>query len=57
MQTKKGSASVLIVLGLIVLAFPLLGIVPIALITGFLVLILGFGLLFGGIIELGEAEA
>ncbi len=56
MQTKKGSALVLIVLGLIVLAFPLLGIVPIALITGFLVLILGFGLLFGGIIELGESE-
>jgi uncharacterized membrane protein HdeD (DUF308 family) len=53
---KMGSALVLIILGLIVLAFPLLGVVPSALITGFLVLILGFGLLFGGIIELGESE-
>jgi uncharacterized membrane protein HdeD (DUF308 family) len=53
---KMGSAIVLIILGLIVLAFPLLGVIPIALITGFLVLILGFGLLFGGIIELGESE-
>lgn len=51
---KMGSAIVLIILGLIVLAFPLLGVVPAAVITGFLVLILGLGLLLGGIMEMGE---
>jgi uncharacterized membrane protein HdeD (DUF308 family) len=52
---KMGSAIVLIILGLIVLAFPLLGVVPAAVITGFLVLIFGLGLLFGGISEMGES--
>lgn len=52
---KMGSAIVLIILGLIVLAFPLLGVVPAAVITGFLVLIFGLGLLFGGITEMGES--
>jgi membrane protein HdeD len=52
---KMGSAIVLIILGLIVLAFPLLGVVPAAVLTGFLVLILGLGLLFGGIMEMGES--
>ena len=52
---KMGSAIVLIILGLIVLAFPLLGLVPAAVLTGFLVLILGLGLLFGGIAEMGES--
>ncbi len=52
---KMGSAIVLIILGLIVLAFPLIGVVPAAVITGFLVLILGLGLLLGGIIEMGES--
>ncbi len=52
---KMGSAIVLIILGLIVLAFPLLGLVPAAVITGFLVLILGMGLLLSGIYELGES--
>ena len=50
-----GSAIILIILGLIVMAFPLIGVVPAAVITGFLVLILGLGLLFGGIAEMGES--
>jgi len=52
---KMISAIILIILGLIVMAVPILGILPVALITGFLVLILGIGLLLGGIIELGES--
>jgi membrane protein HdeD len=51
---KMVSAIVLIVLGLIVLAFPLLGVVPAALITGFVVLIFGLGLIFNGISEMEE---
>jgi uncharacterized membrane protein HdeD (DUF308 family) len=54
---KMGSAIILIILGLIVLAFPLIGVVPAAVITGFLVLILGLGLLFGGIAEMGESAS
>jgi len=52
---KMGSAIILIILGLIVLAFPLIGLVPAAVLTGFLVLIFGLGLLFGGIAEMGES--
>ena len=52
---KTGTALVLIILGLIVLAFPLLGLIPLSLITGFLVLILGIGLLIGGIVQIGES--
>jgi len=52
---KSGSAIVLIILGLIVLAFPLLGLIPLSLITGFIVLILGIGLLLSGIMEMGES--
>jgi membrane protein HdeD len=51
----KWGAILLIILGLIVLAFPLLGLVPAAIITGFLVLLLGLGLLIGGIMEMGES--
>ncbi len=54
---KTGTALVLIILGLIVLAFPLLGLIPLSLITGFLVLILGIGLLIGGIIQMGESAS
>jgi uncharacterized membrane protein HdeD (DUF308 family) len=52
---KMGSAIILIILGLIVLAFPLIGVVPAAVITGFLVLVLGLGFLFAGISEMGES--
>ena len=51
---KMASALILIVLGLIVMAFPLLGLIPISVLTGFIVLILGIGLLIGGIMEIGE---
>jgi len=52
---KSGSAIVLIILGLIVLAFPLLGLIPLSLITGFIILVLGLGLILGGIGEMGES--
>ena len=52
---KMGSAIILIILGIIVLAFPALGYVPAAIITGFLVLFLGLGLLLSGISELDES--
>lgn len=48
------TAIILIILGIIVLAFPLLGLLPLSIITGFIVLILGLGLLFGGVKEMGE---
>jgi len=54
---KMGNALVLIVLGLIVLAFPLLGLIPLSLITGFAVLFLGVGLLLSGIAEMGESAS
>ncbi len=46
---KKESALIIIVLGLIVLAFPVLGVIPFSLITGFIVSFLGIGLLFTGL--------
>jgi len=52
---KTATALILIILGLIVLAFPLLGLLPFSIITGFIVLILGIGLLIGGIMEMGES--
>jgi len=52
---KNGTAIILIILGLIVLAFPLIGIIPLSLITGFIVLFLGIGLIIAGIAEMGES--
>lgn len=46
---KIGSALILIVLGLIIIAFPLLGVIPFAILTGLAVLFLGVGLLAVGI--------
>lgn len=54
---KNAIALIMIVLGLIVLAFPMLGLIPLSLISGFIVLILGIGLLMGGIMEMGESFA
>ena len=51
---KMGNAIVLIVLGLIVLAFPILGVIPAALITGFVVLMFAVGLLLSGTSEMEE---
>lgn len=54
---KKAIALILMVLGIIVLAFPLLGLIPLSVITGFLVLILGIGLLISGLMELEIGES
>jgi len=51
-----GIALILIILGLIVIAFPILGLVPFAVISGFLVLMLGIGLILAGISEMGEIK-
>ena len=54
---KMGSALILIILGLIVIAFPLLGVVPLSVLTGFAVLFLGIGLLLTGATSMGESAA
>ena len=53
---KMGIALILIIIGLIVIFFPLLGLVPIAIISGFLILMVGIGLILAGIKEIGESE-
>jgi membrane protein HdeD len=53
---KMAIALILIILGLIVIAFPLLGLVPVVFLSGFLVLMLGIGLILAGIKEMGESE-
>jgi uncharacterized membrane protein HdeD (DUF308 family) len=53
METK-GNAWIFIILGLFVLIFPLLGVIPFSIITGLIVLILGIGLLINGLMEMGE---
>lgn len=52
---KNAIAAILIILGLIVLFCPILGIIPLSLITGFIVLFLGLGLLIAGISGMGES--
>ena len=47
---------ILIVIGLIVLFFPILGVIPFSLITGFIVSILGIGLLFVSVILIQESK-
>lgn len=54
---KMTIASILIILGLIVIVFPLLGLIPIAALSGFLVLMLGIGLILTGIFKMGENDA
>jgi|GEM_PF-244820 len=53
---NMGIASILIILGLIVIAFPILGLVPVAVLSGFLILMVGIGLILAGIKEIGESE-
>lgn len=53
---RKYFALILIVLGLIILAFPLLGLIPLSLLTGFIVLILGLGLILAGINDMGMSK-
>lgn len=54
---KNATALIMIVLGLIILIFPMLGLIPLSLITGFIVLILGLGLLISGINDMGESKS
>lgn len=49
-------AFILIVLGLMVIAFPFLGLIPVTIIFGFLILILGFGLILTGIFKTGQND-
>jgi membrane protein HdeD len=51
------SAVILIILGIIILAFPLLGVIPLSLLTGVAVVVLGIALLFTAIISMGESVA
>jgi uncharacterized membrane protein HdeD (DUF308 family) len=53
---KLGHALVFIILGLIVLAFPLLGVITASALSGFAVLALGIGLLIAGIGEMDESK-
>lgn len=53
---KMAIASILIILGLIVITFPLLGLIPIIVLYGFLVLMLGLGLILTGIFKIGEND-
>lgn len=46
---KMGNGILLVILGLVVICFPLLGIIPLAVLTGFTVLFLGLGLVSTGI--------
>ena len=57
MDRKIGSALILIVLGLIIIAFPVLGIVPFSVLTGLAVLFLGVGLITAGLTTLDENRA
>ena len=56
MDTKM-SGLILIILGLILIAFPLLGIIPFSLLLGFSVLFLGIGLLVAGLIGIRASTA
>jgi membrane protein HdeD len=52
---KTGTAVVLIILGLIVLVFPMLGLVSAGVIYGFIILLLGIGLIVAGLYEMEES--
>lgn len=54
MDRKVGSALILIILGLIIIAFPVLGIVPFSVMTGLALLFLGIGLIAIGITTLDD---
>ena len=51
---NTGNAWVFIILGLFILIFPLLGLIPLSIITGLIALILGIGLLIDGLSEMRE---
>jgi uncharacterized membrane protein HdeD (DUF308 family) len=52
---KTGQAWVFIILGLFVLIFPLLGLIPLSIITGLIALVLGIGLIINGLKEMDES--
>jgi uncharacterized membrane protein HdeD (DUF308 family) len=54
---KTGTALVLIILGLMVLGFPLLGSIPVSIVYGFIILLLGIGLIVAGLFEMEESAA
>ena len=53
---KIAIALILSFLGLIVITFPFLGLIPIVVLPGFLVLMLGFGLILTGLFKMGEND-
>lgn len=53
---KNKMAIVLIILGIIVLAFPLLGVLPFSILTGFGVLFLGIGLILAGYVDMKNSK-
>lgn len=53
---KMAIALMLVILGLIVIAFPFLGLIPTTTVSGFLILMLGFGLILTGIFKIGESD-
>jgi uncharacterized membrane protein HdeD (DUF308 family) len=54
---KRKMALLLIILGIIVLAFPLLGVLPFSILTGFGVLLLGIGLILAGYVDIKTSKA
>jgi uncharacterized membrane protein HdeD (DUF308 family) len=52
---KTGTALILILLGLVVLAFPALGLVSASIIYGFIILLLGIGFIVAGLWEMEES--
>ncbi|MGZ7068808.1 MAG: DUF308 domain-containing protein, partial [Methanobacterium sp.] len=51
---RNEKAWVYIILGIFVLIFPLLGLIPLSIVTGLVVLILGIGLLLSGLMEMSD---
>ncbi|MEN6330181.1 MAG: DUF308 domain-containing protein [Methanobacteriaceae archaeon] len=54
---KMGVALLFIIAGLFVIAFPLLGLIPAAILSGFLVLMLGVGLILAAIAGMGKNKS
>lgn len=52
---NKGIALLLIILGIIFMAVPVLGLLPFSLLTGFIVLLLGIGLIISGFATMSES--
>ncbi len=57
MEQKNWSGLILIVLGLIIIAFPILGVIPFSVLSGLVVLFLGVGLIIAGLTALNESRS